>query len=147
MFRAWPLNAFGLRKLQKIIAEGLGVEMGSLVTISCSAHIYEDNWEEVRDILDKYYNNVNCFFDPRGYYTIALEEGRIKVSHFSPDGPLLKEYVGSKAREINDQINSSQHTIDPYHSSYLGEELMKAEIALKIGIMYEQDKDLDFIRQ
>lgn len=144
MFRAWPLNAFGLRKLQKNIAEGLGLEMGSLTTISCSAHIYEDNWGDTKDILEKHYRGTNCFYDPRGYYTINLIEGAIKVQHFSPDGQLLKEYDGLKAREINDSINSSQHPVDSYHSSYLGEELMKAEIALKLKIKYTQDQELIF---
>lgn len=144
MFRAWPLNAFGLRKLQKIIAEGLGLPMGDLVIISSSAHIYQDNWEDTKEILEKHYTSTNCFWDPRGYYAIVLNGGKIKVTHYSPQSEALKEYEGTLAREINDAINSSQHPIDGYHSSYLGEELMKAEIALKLGIEYTQDEPLDF---
>ncbi|MEK6933513.1 MAG: thymidylate synthase [Nanoarchaeota archaeon] len=144
MFRAWPLNAFGLRKLQKIIAKGLEVEMGSLTTVSCSAHIYQDNWEETKEILQKYGNFSNCFFDPRGYFIISISQGKIRVEHYSPESQLLKKYDGMTAREINDAINSSQHPFDHYHSSYLGEEMMKAEIALKLGISYTQDSSLDF---
>ncbi|MEK6889094.1 MAG: thymidylate synthase [Nanoarchaeota archaeon] len=144
MFRAWPLNAFGLRKLQKIMASELGVDMGTLTTISCSAHIYQDNWEETKEILGKYFNSTNCFFDPRGYYIISIKQGKIVADHYSPDSQLLKEYSGTFARMINDQINAGQHTIDPYHASYLGEELMKAEIALKAGIEYTQDMPLNF---
>jgi thymidylate synthase len=144
MFRAWPLNVFGFRKLQKIIAEGLSVDMGSLITISCSAHIYQDNWNETKELLKKYEKPANCFFDQRGYYIIQIDEGKIKVKHYSPNSHLLKIYFGTSAREINDSINSSQHSIDSYHSSYLGEELMKAEIALKLGIEYSQDRPLNF---
>lgn len=143
-FRAWPLNAFGLRKLQKLIAEGLGVDMGTLTTIGCSTHIYQDNWEDAKDILKEYYTETNCFFDPRGYYMINLKEGKIKVEHYSPDSQILKEYEGKTAREINDQINSSHHPNDSYHSSYLGEELMKAQIALENGLEYVQDSPIDF---
>jgi thymidylate synthase len=143
MFRAWPLNMFGLRKLQKVIADGLGLKMGSLTTISCSAHIYQDNWGDTKEILDKYHKDTNCFFDPRGYFAISLNCNEIKVQHFSPDSQLLKEYSGTKAREINDEINSSQHPIDAYHSSYIGEELMKAETALRLKISYTQDEELD----
>jgi len=139
MFRAWPLNAFGLRKLQKIIAEGLGVDMGNLITISCSAHIYQDNWEETKELLKEHYKNTHCFYDSRGYYIISLDSGKIKVQHYSPDSQLLKEYLGTTARNLNDQINSSQHTKDPYHAAYLGEELMKAEVALAEGVAYSQD--------
>ena len=143
MFRAWPLNAFGLRKLQKITAEGLGVDMGSLTTISCSAHIYQDCWDETKQLLKEHYKNTNCFFDSRGYYIIQLQQGKIKASHYSPDSQILKEYFGETAREINDKINSSQHPKDAYHSSYLGEELMKAEIALRTGLTYAQDQSLN----
>jgi len=143
MFRAWPLNAFGLRKLQKIIVSSLGVEMGSLTTISNSAHIYQDNWNETKELLEKYGKVTNCFYDPRGYYIIRLEEGKIKVQHLSVEGRLLKNYEGKTARAISDEINSSQHPLDSYHSSYLGEELMKAEIALSLGIEYTQDLPLD----
>ncbi len=142
MFRAWPLNAFGLRKLQKIIAQGLGVDMGTLTTISCSGHIYQDNWQDTKDILDKYWQGTNCFFDPRGYYIIKLKESKINVEHYSPDSQLLKIYSGLTAREVNDQINSLQHPQDSFHASYLGEELMKAEIALKLSVEYIQDMPL-----
>ncbi len=142
MFRAWPLNAFGLRKLQKIIAQGLGVDMGSLTLISCSAHIYQDNWQDTKEILEKYYTSTNCFWDPRGYYIISLKSGKIHAEHYSPESQLLKIIEGKTAREVNDKINSSQHPNDPYHSSYLGEELTKAEIALQLGIEYTQDAPL-----
>jgi thymidylate synthase len=143
MYRGWILNAFGLRNFQKIIADKLNVKMGDLITISGSAHIYENNWEEIKENLKENYKGTNCFYDPRGYYIIELIKGQINVKHNSPDGQLLKEYNGKIAREINDKINSSQHTTDSYHSSYLGEELMKAEVALKLGIEYQQDKDLE----
>jgi len=144
MFRAWPLNAFGLRKLQKIIAEGVGVDMGTLTTVSCSAHIYQDNWEDTKNILKEHYKKTNCFWDQRGYYIISLKKGKIAVDHYSPASQLLKVYEGKTAREINDAINSSHHTLDTYHAAYLGEELMKAQIALENNMAYTQDQPLVF---
>lgn len=38
--QAWPTNVYGLGNLQYKIAEDLGVETGSLTTISASAHFY-----------------------------------------------------------------------------------------------------------
>lgn len=143
IFRAWPLNAFGLRKLQKIIADGAGLPMGVFTTVSCSAHIYGDNWQDTKEIIEKYGQKTNCFFDARGYYAISLKEGKIHAEHFSPDSQFLKAYDATTAREIDDAINSSQHPVDSYHSSYLGEELMKAEVALRLGIEYVQDSPLD----
>ena len=144
MFRAWPLNAFGLRKIQKNICEKLECKMGPLTIISQSAHIYKENHKQTKTILDKYFTDTNCFYDPRGYYTIELKDNSIYVKHYSPTSKQLKEYTGKTSREINDQINTSQHPVDPYHSTYLGEEIMKAEIALKLGLAFVQDNDLDF---
>jgi thymidylate synthase len=57
MFAAWPANAMGLRALQQIFRDaivcGLALltqdlnltAMGPLITISQSAHIYDDTWE------------------------------------------------------------------------------------------------------
>jgi len=144
MFRAWPLNAFGLRKMQKNICEKLECKMGPLTIISQSAHIYKENHKQTKTILEKHFTDTNCFYDPRGYYTIELQDSQIYVKHYSPTSKKLKEYTGKTSREINDKINTSQHPVDPYHSTYLGEEMMKAEIALKLGLNFVQDNDLDF---
>lgn len=147
MFRAWPMNAFGLRKIQKSISQKLDVKMGPLTIISQSAHIYKENLKDTKNIIEKHFQNTNCFYDPRGYYTIEVKEiegnKEIYVKHYSPTSKLLKEYHGKTARDVTDNINSSQPPSDSYHSTYLGSEMMKAEIAIKLGIDYTQDLDLD----
>jgi thymidylate synthase len=40
MRAAWPQNAYGLYRLQDHVAKALGMEIGTLTTISGSAHIY-----------------------------------------------------------------------------------------------------------
>lgn len=39
--QAWPANAYGLVRLMQHVAGEVGVSVGSLTTISASAHIYE----------------------------------------------------------------------------------------------------------
>jgi len=141
MYRAWIKNAFGLRMIQKMIADAVGLEMGVLTVISCSAHIYEENLIDMKKTLSDFYGSTQCFYDERGYYVITVEDECICVSHFSPNSKLLKTYKNPLARIINDEINVSEHTDDCYHSSYLGEELMKAEICIKLGKTYEQDAE------
>lgn len=142
MYRAYPLNAFGLRKLQKMISDKLECKLGPLTIISQSAHVYKDNFKDMKKIVDAYYTSTNCFDDPRGYYVINTDLDKILVDHYSPTSKLLKSYNGFTCREITDQINSSCHPINPYHISYLGEELMKAEISIKFGFVYTQDLEL-----
>ncbi|MBD3303816.1 DUF4346 domain-containing protein [Candidatus Woesearchaeota archaeon] len=142
MFRGWPLNAFGLRKLQQIIAQGLGVEMGKLVTISGSAHIYEDCWEDAKKISEKYLKQTRCQYDQRGYYIIEVKDGEIFVDHHSPDSKRLGQFHGKTALELTDTLALHHAASDPYHYMYLGRELQKAEFALKNGLNYVQDREL-----
>jgi thymidylate synthase len=142
MFRGWPLNAFGLRKLQQIIAQGLGVEMGKLVTISGSAHIYEDCWEDSKKISEEYLKHTRCKYDHRGYYIIEVKDGEIFVDHYSPESQRLGQYHGKTAQELTDALALHHAASDPYHYMYLGRELQKAEFALQNGLTYVQDKEL-----
>ncbi len=141
MFRGWPLNAFGLRKIQKIISNELSCEIGELTIISHSAQIYSENKKDAISIIDKYYVNTKCFFDDRGYYIIEVseQEQQIILKHMSPKSQFLKKYEGITCREITDKLYSSVHPIDPYHISYISEELMKAEYCLYSKKKYIQD--------
>ncbi|MFH1751324.1 MAG: thymidylate synthase [archaeon] len=143
MFRAWPLNAFALRKLQKILAEGLSVDLGSLTTISCSAHFHDFNFDKVERILsDNPTTNVNCF-DSKGYFTIKLNDNKIVVEHFANEGGKLGEYSADNALELTKTLLLHNAVDDSYHCLYLGRELQKAEIALKTGKEFMQDQSLE----
>jgi thymidylate synthase len=39
--QAWPSNIYGLAKLLEYVANEVGIEVGSITTISASAHIYK----------------------------------------------------------------------------------------------------------
>jgi thymidylate synthase (methanogen type) len=66
MFSAWPANAMGLRALQKYIYNSLvkktahKLKMGALITISQSAHIYDDCFEIT--LLIKILPKARCFY-------------------------------------------------------------------------------------
>lgn len=55
MVHGWPRNAFGLRKLQKQIADSGNYEMGPLTLITHSAHIYSDDFNLIENILMDHY--------------------------------------------------------------------------------------------
>lgn len=46
----WPANVFQLWKLQEYVAHALEVPLGSLTTISLSAHLHNVNMEEIREV-------------------------------------------------------------------------------------------------
>ncbi len=145
IFRAWLVNAFGLRKLQYEIAQRLGnCMLGDLVIVSQSAHIYADSWEPARAITHEhareYLKNPRLVRDPRGSFNIRVEGYQIHVDHYSPEGNLLATFNGSNARTLQRELGFYVSRVD--HAIYLGMELAKAELALKNNLTYTQDQDL-----
>jgi len=137
MYRAWPQNAYGLLKIQKEIAKALGLTIGKLVIISCSAHIYERDFLEAQKIIEENKPKLNCEMDPRGNFAIEIHNEEIVVKHVDEEGVLLQEFVGKNSKEIMDKINA--FITDTNHAIYLGMELLKAEYAIKNKSEYYQD--------
>ncbi|WP_423792759.1 dihydropteroate synthase-like protein [Methanocaldococcus indicus] len=79
----------------------------------------------------------------RGSFKIEIdrENKEIVAIYFERRKPKLI-IRGKKAKEIYDTIIRLKLVESLEHSAYLGRELGKAEIALKIGKMYKQDFDL-----
>ncbi|MEK6934565.1 MAG: thymidylate synthase [Nanoarchaeota archaeon] len=157
MYEAWPRNALALRKLQsnivKEISKETSLKLGTLTIISGSAHIYEKNWTDAKDIIGKYRdkelikssplgNLVNFKEDPKGNFIIKLNDGKITVTHIGTDGSPVNEYKGKVAGEIIAQLANNNVLSEISHALDLGSELQKAEIALKTGKQYTQDKPL-----
>ncbi|MCK9578327.1 thymidylate synthase [bacterium] len=138
MYRAWPQNAYGLLKIQKEIALALGLKVGKLAIISCSAHIYERDLKEVESLLSKHKPKLECNIDFRGNFTIEVDGSDIIVKHLDLDGVFLQEIKGKSAMEIRDKI--VPFISDIAHALYLGTELMKAETAIKEKKDYIQDQ-------
>lgn len=48
---AYPANLYGLTRLLEYVAGRVGAEAGSITTVSCSAHIYDHDWDWVAEIV------------------------------------------------------------------------------------------------
>ncbi len=75
--------------------------------------------------------------DPLGDFRIWLSNGYIICSHEKLN------VVGKNAKEIVDTILRENLVSRLDHAAYLGRELKKAEIALKLGKNYVQDRELE----
>jgi len=151
MFEAWPENAFGLRMLQYLVFKTIikkysEVKLGDLVIHSQSAHIYDDSWDEAKNIIEKHYmeavRHPRNIIDPRGNFLIKVESGEILVEHYSHDELLLCSYRERKAMPIYLKMSKNGAISSINHAIYLGTELQKAEFSIKLNLAYEQDKDL-----
>jgi thymidylate synthase len=150
MFAAWPANAMGLRALQQYIRDEIEsrsdyeLRMGPLITISQSAHIYDDTWENVDTLIANQYaiiNNQRDYYDPSGNFLIEIEGGKIVVKQTTPgSGEVVACYSGRNPLLLVREICAASSAIQPDHIGYLGIELQKAHECLKRGKQYVQDR-------
>lgn len=153
MFSAWPANAFGLRALQQHIRDQIAqrsshdLGMGPLITLSQSAHIYDDCWENADRLIDAQYakSQPRDYADPSGSFVIQLVNDKIVVEHMTPgSGEVVNCYSGKSASQLYPQIAAACPALEVEHALYLGTELQKAALAVSNpqAWRYEQDKPL-----
>lgn len=150
MFAAWPSNAMGLRALQKYVRDEIAqrsnydLKMGPLITLSQSAHIYDDTFENVDTLIQQQYAKiakVQNFSDPVGNCLIEVAGDSIQVSRTTPgSGEIVACYSGKNPLALVRHICADTPAIDPAHIGYLGIELEKARRAIEFGGAYVQDK-------
>lgn len=83
--------------------------------------------------------------DDEYYFKIYVDEVRKTIVvdvHDAKTDECLKRYVGDKATSLWREISKHFPTLSVDHYSYLGYELCKAEISLKLGRSYLQDYPL-----
>ena len=148
IFSGWVLNAFGLRTLQKHIADKLSKKMGTLTIFSNCSHIYDNEWQTAEGLVKKYGNKIKFeATDPRGYFMISIENKDIVMKHCTPKGEHIQEFRQNGMEKeatvlmyqkllLADAVSEISHAFD------LGAELQKAEMAIKNNLKYIQDKKL-----
>jgi len=131
MYGGWPLNAIALRYFQYKFLQCLQEELkrpklqlGDLAVTSGSAHIYERDWMQIDSFL-KEAPAKKFYPDPKGNFEIKIENEKIIVNHFSPQGELLQVFQGTNAMELSRQVMPFITQIQ--NALYIGRELQKAE--------------------
>jgi len=150
MFAAWVANAMGLRALQQHIRDQISqrsshhLQMGPLITISQSAHIYDDTWENADKLIEHQYTAIQrqqLYNDPSGNFVIEIDQGEIAIAQTTPgSGETVKRYRGKNPLNLIRQICMATPAIHPNHAGYLGVELQKAWQCLEQGKHYTQDQ-------
>ncbi|NJL66480.1 MAG: thymidylate synthase [Richelia sp. CSU_2_1] len=157
MFAAWPANAMGLRALQQHIRDEIAdrseynLTLGPLVTLSQSAHLYDDTFENAEQLIQTQYAKIcqeRDFFDPAGNFLVEItgdslrdsSASRIIVTQTTPgSGEAVTCYSGKNPLKLVREICAASPAIQPEHIGYLGIELQKAAECLKTGKEYIQD--------
>lgn len=148
VYSAWPLNAYGQIMLASLIAEKLSeklkkeIDIGYVTILSSSAHIYEHDWKNVKEILEKYGEKVFKAFvaDPRGNFIVKVKDGEIVVEHRDWEGVIINIYRDSDPVRLVKKMRINSLLSMPEHAAYLAREIFRAYFALKEGKDYIQDR-------
>jgi tetrahydromethanopterin S-methyltransferase subunit A len=81
-------------------------------------------------------------YDPKGYFVITLDrdEEQIVVRHYLPNHTSAHEMRGRVATSLLLGLIREGLISQLSHAGYLGEELAKAEAALRLDLRYDQDR-------
>jgi len=148
MFSAWPANAMGLRALQRHIRDEIASEseydltMGPLITISQSAHIYDDCWENVEQLINNQYQliinkEIQSYSDPAGNFLVETDGNNTTVSQLTPNGEFVGKWEGKNPLKLIRQIIADCPSIQSFHIGYLAREIERAS---QLKTNYTQDK-------
>ena len=79
--------------------------------------------------------------DKAGYFVIIPQRpDKIYVEHYSNDNKLLGVVEGKDAQSLYSKIVEEGWVTQLSHAAYLGKELARAELSLKMGFRYVQDQ-------
>jgi len=117
------------------------VKAGTVTTLSHSAHIYSTDFSAVKEIVNTGKEIQGYLEDELGYFLVELEREneKIKVSFYDSEGKLKREMKDKNATDLRKRIINNKIVSLKEHAAYLGEQLARAEHALKNNEKFNQD--------
>jgi tetrahydromethanopterin S-methyltransferase subunit A len=105
--------------------------------------------EEVRETRAEVHPITEWVKDSEGFFTIYpnAEREEIVAEHHDNEGKIKNRIFGKSAEDIYHHIIKSNLVSRYDHAAYLGRELVKAELAMRNQMDYEQDADLKIMKQ
>ena len=113
---------------------------------------YNINKKIKKKITAKYHKIKDWRMDPKGYFLIAVDKNKknIRVGYCiftrlgnSPTNDMVAVVQGKTAIEIVNTLIREKFISTLQHAADMGIELHKAEMSLKYGFEYVQDKSLN----
>ena len=112
---------------------------------------YKINKKIKTRLIAKYHKIKDWKMDPEGYFLIAVDKNEkfIKVGYCkftklgnNPVNDMVAEIKGKTAIELVNTLIREKFISSLQHAADMGIELHKAELSLRYGFEYIQDKDL-----
>ena len=101
--------------------------------------------DKMKEVKAEYDDMKEFTLDPKGYFLIRVnrEKQRVEVGHCGERNEVDVMVYGNTAIEIYMTIIKKGLVGDLGHAAYLGREIEKACLALKHGLKYVQDDELE----
>lgn len=129
-----------LARLRKSVPKDLGLDLLLLKDKRMFSDVYDRKIEKELEVIRA--RPVAEFkFDVREVFKIFVDRSEIIAVLYTREGPKIV-VKGKTAEEVCHEIIRRGLISEMEHSAYLGRELQKAEIALRTGKGYLQDKEL-----
>ena len=104
---------------------------------------------KVEKVKASYHSLKEWRKDPKGYFIIKVfyDKGYFGARYHTYDAVPRLDIIGTDAESIMQTIVREKLVTTLQHAAYLGHELYKAEVALKLRLNFVQDTPLDFSKK
>jgi hypothetical protein len=136
----WPFDALSLVRLQREVAERVGIPVASATFIIHSAHIYERDWHKAQETLDRWFERpLPLQTDPSGLFLFGLDEGRARAMLITHEADaVLWEGEFDSPEELSWYIVDVMPWLSAQHVRYIGQECASMTRALQEDEEYIQ---------
>lgn len=136
------VNMIGCEDDERIIEKMKELSQG--LNLSCGYAKFTEETEAVQILtapIIQAKEPAKVEMDKAGYFVIIPDREKeiITVEHYSYDNKLLRVIEGKDARSIYSTIIENNLITKLSHAAYLGKELAKAELSIKMGFKYIQE--------
>jgi thymidylate synthase len=140
-FAAYPMNVAALASWLIREADARGLEVGTITCLSVSAHLYDRDWHDARQVIDEHLPKGHQW-DPRSTWRvevhrpasstiILVDPPTIRATALTPDGvDVIEVFEGRTAEAVQRKIERSGLLTTIGNALWLGRSLAEAEANL-----------------
>ena len=140
LYTDWPLEAMALVRLQREVAERLGLDVGTATFVIHSAHLHERDWDRaLRALRESFKRPLPLHVDPSGIFLFGNDGGKATAMLLDHDASTIFWEQGfSDPEDLSWYIVDVMPWLLPQHIRYVGQECASLMRAIREGDCYEQ---------
>lgn len=140
IYTDWPLEALAFVRLQREVAQRVGLEIGSVTFVIHSAHLYARDWARSLRVLDESFKRpLPLQVDPSGIFLFGNDGGKARAMLLDHDaGTIYWEEAFDDPEDLSWYIIDTMPWLLPQHMRYVGQECASLMRAIREGQCYLQ---------